>query len=385
MENFKDAFIEWYSRNFISSDHEYVTAMKQTVENSPYHREKNVAVHTDMVVNEYIKQTPETWSREDLLGAIVATFHDVGKPKTQKREYSSKYKKVVNRYNNHEEYSANMWIDFWSKDEMNIKSIVSDKIEAYNIAVMIAYHLPYNLGSQKIKMLRTHLYRFNLGSVFGKILIADSRGRISDATVEPRNVDWYIDYGFADKVLDTFPLSSVTDVHVMVGAPGSGKSTYCRNYSETDVIYSFDSIREDSFPEFSTYHEKFTAFNSYDFDNDKTLHHKYGVPESINTQSHFLDYLMVEGKKSVKSNGIFVIDNTNTNRKSRRKLKNSISCNGMKAVYFIGPFSKIIENNKTREHYKAIPMDVLKRMYFLCVPPLFGEFDDIEIVETMTN
>lgn len=375
----KEKFTRWFS-DFIDSDHEYVVAMEETTEDSPYHREDNVRTHTNMVVMEYVAQVGEAWTKNDLLGAIAAAFHDVGKPHTEREEYSKKYGKVIRRYNNHEEYSAAMWIDFWFKNEMGIKNIVGAMEDAYNVAVMIAYHLPYSLGNDKLTMLRTHLYHYQLEDVFGKLLLADSRGRIYDEDVTPRNVSWNNDNGFFGKKGKTYNLSDEIDVHLMVGAPGSGKSTYCgKYYGEDDVIYSFDEVRELSFPEFDTYHEKFNAFCEYDFANDKTLHQKFGVPEKISSQQVFLDYLMKFSKDSVDT-GVFVIDNTNTNRKSRRKAKNTVNANGVKAIYFIGTFDDILRNNESRSSYKSIPYDVLKRMYFMAVPPILGEFDSIELV-----
>ena len=78
MTNLKSEFIKWYNNEF-HLDPLYV-AMENTVEDSPWHRERNVGVHTDMVVSEYIARNQSDWDIAILCGAFACAFHDVGKP-----------------------------------------------------------------------------------------------------------------------------------------------------------------------------------------------------------------------------------------------------------------------------------------------------------------
>ena len=64
--------------------------MEQTVEDSPWHREANVAVHTEMVLQEFDKIAKDfNFSNEALLiGKIALLFHDTGKPHAEEEKVS---------------------------------------------------------------------------------------------------------------------------------------------------------------------------------------------------------------------------------------------------------------------------------------------------------
>ena len=62
--------------------------MRETVEDSPWHREANVWVHTEMVLAAMdkiiVEEKPELTHKEILLCKIAALFHDFGKPQCEK-------------------------------------------------------------------------------------------------------------------------------------------------------------------------------------------------------------------------------------------------------------------------------------------------------------
>lgn len=383
--NLYNKFLNWFDK-FITSDHPYVTDMLATVEDSPYHREKNVATHTAMVVSSYCRQTDtHSWTQEIMYGAIAAAFHDVGKPRVEEEFYSKRYERVIRRYAMHEERSAAMWLDFWSKNEMDIQLLVPDIHDAYNIMVMVAYHLPFQLGEDKIRILRTHLSHFALASVFGKLLLADENGRISDPHVEKRNSEWVERHGFGSAIVDDLvELSSECDTVVMVGPPGCGKSTYIQNNFNVDeiTIFSFDSIREAAFPELTTYNDKFEAFNNYDFASVTRLHEQFDVTPRNTSQRAFLNCLMGKARDGSKT---LVVDNTNGSRKSRRTIRSNTRPKGVKAVVLLGSLEDIYHNNSLRAPYKNISKKVIDRMYYTFNPPLIGEVDRLELVEITTG
>ena len=84
---YRGAFLELYAQ-LTTTD--MFLVMEQTVEASPWHREANVKVHTDMVVSEYVQRTDAAkiqWERTDFLGAAACAFHDTGKPAAKIQKY----------------------------------------------------------------------------------------------------------------------------------------------------------------------------------------------------------------------------------------------------------------------------------------------------------
>lgn len=101
-------FILYYHNEL--SNHQLFNDMANCVESSPWHRERNVKVHTDMVVSSAFLQSnniPNITDREILISLFAASFHDVGKP-LAKRQTESGH----NSFKGHEKISSNLWIDY---------------------------------------------------------------------------------------------------------------------------------------------------------------------------------------------------------------------------------------------------------------------------------
>src|SRR5574343_404708 len=98
--------------------HEMFKAMNNTIEDSPWHREENVWVHTMMVLKEYYDATDDVWMKADLIGAFACAFHDVGKPLAEEEVYSEA-RGVYRRYGGHELISARMWTN-WALTNLHV-------------------------------------------------------------------------------------------------------------------------------------------------------------------------------------------------------------------------------------------------------------------------
>lgn len=360
---------------------EVVEHMLNTTEDSPFHREQNVWVHTRMVFDEYCSMV-ETWDRHAFMGAIVCIFHDFGKPMSEEskvRTDGSTYRS----YKGHEVISGAWWLDFWCNNYFNLKDFLPNPIDAYNVMVMIAYHLPYQLG-ERVDELVSHINHFGLQDTFSNVLRADGRGRISDEGEKNiSNSDAWIATHITNN--DVKPdISIINDVYIMTGVPASGKSTAVKNIDDA-YVFSFDNIREESFPEFNTYSEKFKAFNEYDFKNDKTLHEKWGVSTKIDNQINFLNQAIVESYKNCTGN--FVVDNTSVTVKSRRTIKHLVKSvnkdSTFGSVFLMVSIDKAIKNNELRSPYKNVPENVIRSMYYRTTPPILGEFSMIMLVDGM--
>ncbi len=371
----KEKFLQLKDR---FEDSDYARSMKETVENSPYHREANVWVHTEMVVAEYIAQSPDKWSVYDLMGAISCLFHDVGKPGSE--EETRRDDGTTRRsYKGHEEYSGGIWMNIWCDNEFDVKSLIDDVYDAYNIMVMISYHLPYRMNADKQRMLFTHLSAYQLTEIFIRMLRSDNRGRTSDQEIiDNDNIEDFIE-GFTKH--NIIPLQTA-NAWMMVGLPGSGKSRYSRIIPD-QVRYSFDDIRETSFQDASTYHQAFNRFNDYDFYADKRLHGEFGVSVSVTTMNGFFNAVLVNTIKESPDKTL-VIDNTSLSRSGRRKMMNvarSVDPSlNFGAVFVMASVDIAYHNNCLRGDYKTLNKWVIANMNRRICPPILGEMSTVSII-----
>jgi hypothetical protein len=251
--DYKAAFLTWYENEF--KETELYRSMKNTVEASQWHREENVAVHTDMVGSEYIKNSPDTWSKFDFMGAVQCAIHDIGKPVCMSQEVKEDGS-IQNRFKGHELTSGMMWIDYIMGSRVSINQYLSD-VDIYNIGVIAQNHLPYSIGVERAGYLKKHLDIFGLTNIYIRCLISDGYGRISDNHEEKskRMLEWLSEM-FSEEAINISlngsntvvvnrqfdTISSVEDSHIimMVGCSGSGKSTFVKGKSN---VHSLDSFR----------------------------------------------------------------------------------------------------------------------------------------------
>lgn len=142
---------------------------------------------------------------------------------------------------------------------------------------------------------------------------------------------------------------------MLVGIPGSGKSTYAKELAEKEdyIILSSDEMREVYFGDVN------------DQKNNNELF-------SMITDS-------IKGHLSCKQS--VIMDATNLNSKKRKNLLNeikSIECD-KKCVVVAMPYSACLHNNKNRD--RNVPENVIKRMYMTFQMPYYFEgWDEIEII-----
>lgn len=386
--NYREQFMDWWE-DVQESDHPLIMDMIATVEDSPHHHEDNVYVHTCMVVEQYIAlcdANREVWYYEDMQGAIACVFHDIGKPSTEEEYYSEKFEKVVRSYKNHEVYSASHFMNIWCNNELNIRSIVEDINAFYNIWVMIAYHLPYQLNDQNKSILKTHMEYFGITDVFLRVLNSDVRGRIQDdaASAIERVTLWTSHFNDLNNVSLSDDKTN-GELEIMVGVPASGKSTYAE-YQTDAVKFSFDALREALFPESVSYQDAFRNFNDYfnDPDRDPML-----TKDRLNIgtgkrygQSEFLQLALRKIIQETPPEEKLIIDNTSLSLKGRRVISqyNKASKRQTKAVMFVKSLDEVLRNEESRDDYDRRGKNVIKTMYYRYFPVLIGEVDDVTIV-----
>lgn len=358
--------------------------MEKTKEDSPWHREESVAIHTDMVLSNF-ENNFKTMCDTDEAYAITylsLLFHDVGKPPCMVVKFKPE-RGHYNAFHGHEQISARMFEDFYVSNIRKFDGIISLQ-QAYEVMWMIENHLPYDAMNDGRRMdnLRTAC-EFNLPTAgvngFGAHLLADTYGRISDdeATKRKKTCDFVEMLQAAEVRNKRESLVASRDapvIELLVGASGSGKSSYFQNLiRDFDHSYfSFDQLRIElakaKIPE-----EMAKAKNEID---------EYAIAYNYcdKHRSEFSHYADVEFIKLVKSFNNIVVDNTNVSRKNRTKFIVETKKRGydVKAVMF--PISKkvLIERATTRED-KRVPEDAIIRQYNgISIPWVGVEVDELK-------
>lgn len=180
-------FILWYNDEFKRT--RMYSDMANCCEGSPYHREHSVAVHTDMVVMEFLAYLSdrERWTKEVVLGLFAAAFHDVGKPHDRKEKFRED-RGTYYSFGGHELTSARLWEDYavtnWSmlRDRFEFEAI-----DIYKVGILVEQHKPWDLkDTSKLEALNLTMMMLNLDNTFTSLVQADAYGRMSDDAEEKR-------------------------------------------------------------------------------------------------------------------------------------------------------------------------------------------------------
>lgn len=159
-------------------------------------------------------------------------------------------------------------------------------------------------------------------------------------------------------------------LNVMVGLPGSGKSSYIKKTKSKDGLYiiSADDVRED-FPEIE--------------DNSKIFDLVYEK----------LEILIKSIYENALPNACIYLDNTNLVCKKRKKIfevakKLEKSCRGLNinvtAIIMSTPFETCLERNKNRKG-KVVPEEVIYKYRASFNIPFYEEgFNEIKIIDGFT-
>ena len=382
IEKFNNLFSE-FSKTLLAED------MRQTVEDSAWHRESNVMCHTQMCINFYKENIAHNRTqRQQLLTLIALMAHDLGKPEAEetleKKDGSGQYR----RYAGHEQISANGFISFWCEHEsitkpfMEETSINWSDIQA--VKFMIQNHLPYGLvNKQKRENLKLALQEYLQKNevCFYDMLISDANGRVSDNHEEKlQNVDNWIDEFRTINVKRIKPTDHRGEMVILIGASGSGKSTYClkQNPVEMDNIISLDNFRL----EFTNLHYLGGNFGSI----ESKARYAYAWNFCNTSSSEFTKFVDARTSeiidKAHKFAGTVFVDNVNATKKSRAKwveLANHAKLKVSTVEFYIAE-NEVQSRQFTRQD-KQVPAQAARRQYVSLDVPLFGsECESVKIV-----
>lgn len=159
--------------------------MEKTVENSPWHREANVSVHTKMLLRWYFENLASKRSdTQRMLTLVSCLFHDVGKPPAEVLKFSEE-RGEYRAYHGHEQLSARLWVDFaMSNWEMVSNTLRFTLDDVSNVAFMVEHHVPFSMVKpHKKQALKTSLL-WRMGEdghqAWLDFLLSDQHGRNSD-------------------------------------------------------------------------------------------------------------------------------------------------------------------------------------------------------------
>jgi len=159
-------------------------AMAETVENSPWHREANVAVHTAALITWYKTHLLQERSAvQAILTLTACLFHDTAKPQCKVKKYSEERGDYF-AFHGHELVSARLWVD-WIITHPETRINLGLSLEDVTfIALMIEHHVPFAMTSRTKLQALKRAFMLQGGSsghqAWIDLLLSDQHGRISD-------------------------------------------------------------------------------------------------------------------------------------------------------------------------------------------------------------
>lgn len=350
--------------------------MEKTVENSPWHREANVATHTLMTMQKFHESFSSKYSdKAQVVGLLALLFHDTGKPAAEevleKKDGSGeKYR----RYAGHEQESAVVFQQAWLSIPQ-LQALVNDD-EARAIRWMIEHHLPYGYkDKQKRQGLASATFAtFSKAGLpyqlFFDCLRSDAAGRISDDHEKKLNdvEEWISEFIKIDlqcqDVFHDVPLNGPR-LFLLSGVSGSGKSTWVRSNSIVcrDAVISYDAYRLDFYRwknelfsnRSSVHDEKAEYMIAWQFCNENSAEFQKFMDAQINETLKFVS----------RTGGDIYVDNTNTSRKARARFVELAKQKKFNVigVEFWNRFETVVARQKTRAD-KTVPYSALKQQLF---------------------
>jgi hypothetical protein len=188
----QDSLTRWYVTDFQKSS--LYKRMKDIKEDTPFHREESLAIHTDMVfMNSLFKADISP------LSPYAAAFHDVCKIFT-KKQYWSKEKGHCLSFKNHEQLSARIWED-WAMAISNSRKHLLTHQQIVKIAYLIEFHCPWKLSESILSSLIVTLAELGIYNEYINLVEANVLGRIVDDLPTYKNKL----YKFMNKIHTLYP------------------------------------------------------------------------------------------------------------------------------------------------------------------------------------
>lgn len=337
------------------------TAMEQTVEGSPWHREANVLVHTQMVVGEYVRMTDETghpWTRTDYLGAVSCAFHDTGKPAAKVEKYRED-RGTYFAFHGHETISSRLFETFACEHP---DMFGADEI--YKICWMIEYHMPWEMAAKEKRRNLALTAKDIDVDVYTRALMADQYGRLADDQEAKciRAEAWIKEFKELCETVEPIVIDpTAPKMFMLIGTSGSGKSTllnWIKQFHPSADVFSLDELRHQFYNSNRDHDGYRDAFNQSI--EDKTFN---GRADSVFSSM-------------VRERNVLIIDNVNAGAKRRANYVTQARRHGYHVVAVTMPVSlQMVLDRQNSRTDKSVPDEAVRRQYASIQQPSLGEFD----------
>lgn len=365
--------------------------MQNTVEASEWHREANVAVHTDMCIQHYIDTVADRRTeREQVLTLVTLLFHDFGKPEAEETLERKDGSGSYHRYAGHEPKSANEFLSFMMSHRELTEAFFEQGFnweDVRKIKFMIEHHLPFGLKNPTKRANLKRAVQTILGAdeqCFYDQLWSDCNGRISDdhETKRKNVIDWVEEFKDQKPAPYKEPKVDAPTMYVMVGPVGAGKSTFVREMRmrESQIIQvSEDIYRQEYFDA----NAEMMVYSTWMM---KNLKEQYAETWQFcfDSKGGYEKYAREQLVKAVTSGRDLILDRTNQTRKSRSSWIQAAKQAGYKilSVEFFVSENLSQSRQKTRAD-KEVPEYRTHQIYMAFeVPWDFAETDGHLIVPT---
>jgi predicted kinase len=364
--------------------------MEATCENSPWHREPSVAAHTQMIIDHYLTNFAQHRTpREQALTLLCILFHDTGKPLARKDKFTEE-RGNYKSFGGHEHISARIFEDYivqnWTKWKKIKSTFGLDDSDMYLIMWVIENHLPHNFSHpsslQNIRdQLSSEMFEYGaLQNVYFDQIICDQAGRISDN--QEKNMQEVIDFVTGINALQpdqrlewSFEHGDRRELIMMIGASGSGKSSYCNDRVSKGYEYiSLDAMRID-----------FAFANDIRGTSEIDVYKKsYDYCDTH--RSAFKNYTDKQYDICLKNYKNIIVDNTNVNRKSRDSYVMAAKARGYRVIMVLFPINKdkLIDRAKTRSD-KQVPISAVLDQYNRISMPWINVKHDADDIVIMSS
>ena len=326
-------------REFMDMFEEELTVLSGN--NGKYHLERNVLYHTLMVYQASVLTGNK-------LFPFVGLAHDIGKKR------ATKYIDDKLRMTGHEGTSTILALEFLKEYRDEMMELFS-RDEILKMLYIINYHGALWQKSTK-QIEKNFAMNEDLLKLIKDFNLCDKSGNIS--------IDKHIEKEFLVKAKENVNLKDAT-IYILMGLPGSGKSTYInKNYPNLEVLSRDDILEnygEDKFGSDLSYNEIWKLLDDED--------------------QKEIDRLLQKRFTALKRSGKdFIIDMTNLGWKTRRKWYSDSHNTIIKC--FLEPFSVVKERNEKRVG-KTINEKIINSMSERLELPLIGEHKSIIDIEVL--
>lgn len=364
----KDKIINWFLNNFEEHYVDMFNCLNSYDEKhiNPYHEEKDVWVHTNMVIDEFIINNSVLDSKSIEIGILACLLHDIGKPLSRKENDENKSVSFFN----HNELGVPLVFYVLKKYQEDFKSINNDDI--INILIMIKLHQKFYQASKEsiIKEMYLSFSSDYYVDMFIKLCESDNKGRISNHKPRLENIEKIRKY--YGKRYNMLRKIDNNQLFITVGCSGSGKSTYLKGVWGDFSIRSFDQTRLDYYSTICS--EKELKLNYVDF---YKIAWDYCAKNKIPVEKMTFDLV----NNDIEKNNLGFIDNLHLSKKARNRVFSNIKGNPKRnLIVFIPDFNKLIERNNYRQDKKLEVNWIIEQINRFSIPD-FSEADSILLID----